>query len=180
MGHTKIKTSYPLGATLKRMLKNAADQDPKLFLLCIFYTMAAAVYPFLAVLLPKLILGELEKGARPYSRISLLRLDYLRLTAVKVMEMAYPHTEDAAFMQKYDKAFIATQSNDNGVEGIYHKLYEIPAVFVAAAALSVFVGRLSLWVLLGLCLNLAAMVWISRKSHRLRYEKKEEEAGWSR
>ena len=208
MGHTKIKTSYPLGATLKRMLKNAADQDPKLFLLCIFYTMAAAVYPFLAVLLPKLILGELEKDARPeavlqiaagyfllagtigfvrvflqqrpYSRISLLRLDYLRLTAVKVMEMAYPHTEDAAFMQKYDKAFIATQSNDNGVEGIYHKLYEIPAVFVAAAALSVFVGRLSLWVLLGLCLNLAAMVWINRKSHRLRYEKKEEEAGWSR
>ncbi|MDE5891403.1 MAG: ABC transporter ATP-binding protein/permease, partial [Acetatifactor sp.] len=107
---------------------------------------------------------------------SLLRLDYLRLTAVKVMEMAYHHTEDAAFMQKYDKAFIATQSNDNGVEGIYHKLYEIPAVLLTVAALSIFVGRLSLWVLLGLCLNLAATVWISRKSHSLRYEKKEEEA----
>lgn len=207
MGDSKVKISYPLIPTLKRMLQNAMQQNPRLFLLCGLYTIAAAVYPFLAVMLPKLILGELQKGTQampgmvmqivagyfvlagtigflrvflkslPYSKISLLRLDYVRLTSVKVMEMAYAHTEDAAFMQKYDKAFIATQSNDNGVEGIYHKLYEMPAVLMAAVALSVFIGRLSVWVLLGLCLNLAAIVWISRKSHSFRYEKKEEEAG---
>lgn len=206
MEHSKVKTSYPLGATLKRMLKNAVKQDPILFLFCGIYTLTAAICPFLAVLLPKLILSELQKGdqagpgavlqiaagyfvlagtlgfvrvylqQRPYTRISRLRLDYVRFTAVKLMEMAYPYTEDAAFFEKYDKAFIATQSNDNGVEGIYHKLYEIPAVILTVAALSIFVGRLSLWVLLGLCLNLAATVWISRRSHRLRYEKKEEEA----
>ena len=210
MEHTEVKRSYPLGATLKRMLKNAWEMNPRLFAFCGIYTVAAAVYPFLAVALPKLILGELQKGyeARPeavlwtaagyfvlagaigfvrtflkhmpYSKISLLRLDYVRLTSVKLMEMAYPNTEDAGFLQKYYKAFIATQSNENGVEGIYHKLYEIPAVFLCAAALSVFVGRLSLWVLLGLGLNLAAMVWISRLSHRFRYGKREEEAGWLR
>ena len=210
MEHTEVKRSYPLGATLKRMLTNAWEMNPRLFAFCGIYTVAAAVYPFLAVALPKLILGELQKGyeARPeavlwtaagyfvlagaigfvrtflkhmpYSKISLLRLDYVRLTSVKLMEMAYPNTEDAGFLQKYYKAFIATQSNENGVEGIYHKLYEIPAVFLCAAALSVFVGRLSLWVLLGLGLNLAAMVWISRMSHRFRYGKREEEAGWLR
>ncbi len=210
MEHTEVKRSYPLGATLKRMLKNAWEMNPRLFAFCGIYTVAAAVYPFLAVALPKLILGELQKGyeARPeavlwtaagyfvlagaigfvrtflkhmpYSKISLLRLDYVRLTSVKLMEMAYPNTEDAGFLQKYYKAFIATQSNENGVEGIYHKLYEIPAAFLCAAALSVFVGRLSLWVLLGLGLNLAAMVWISRMSHRFRYGKREEEAGWLR
>ena len=210
MEHTEVKRSYPLGATLKRMLKNAWEMNPRLFAFCGIYTVAAAVYPFLAVALPKLILGELQKGyeARPeavlwtaagyfvlagaigfvrtflkhmpYSKISLLRLDYVRLTSVKLMEMAYPNTEDAGFLQKYYKAFIATQSYENGVEGIYHKLYEIPAVFLCAAALSVFVGRLSLWVLLGLGLNLAAMVWISRMSHRFRYGKREEEAGWLR
>ena len=210
MEHTEVKRSYPLGATLKRMLKNAWEMNPRLFAFRGIYTVAAAVYPFLAVALPKLILGELQKGyeARPeavlwtaagyfvlagaigfvrtflkhmpYSKISLLRLDYVRLTSVKLMEMAYPNTEDAGFLQKYYKAFIATQSNENGVEGIYHKLYEIPAVFLCAAALSVFVGRLSLWVLLGLGLNLAAMVWISRMSHRFRYGKREEEAGWLR
>lgn len=206
MEHAKVKTSYPLGATLRRMLQNAARQNPKLFLYCGIYTVTAAVYPFFAVLLPKVILGELEKGtgARPeavlqigagffllaglfgfirtflkhwpYSKLSLLRLDYVRLSSVKVMEMAYPHCEDAAFNEKYDKAFIATQSNNNGVEGIYHKLYEMPAVVLTVLALSVFIGSLSLPVLLGLFLNLAAVVWISRKSHNFRYERKEEEA----
>ncbi|MDE5893584.1 MAG: hypothetical protein K2H45_11745, partial [Acetatifactor sp.] len=107
MEYSKVKTSYPLKATLKRMLANAARQNPRLFLLCGIYTIAAAVYPFLAVLLPKMVLGELQKGDRagweavlwiaagyfalagilgfvriflqqiPYSEISLLRLDYL-------------------------------------------------------------------------------------------------------
>lgn len=206
MEDSKVKVSYPLMATLKRMMQNATRQNPRLFLLCGLYTVTAAVYPFLAVMLPKLILGELQKGAQaapmavlqiaagyfvlagaigfartflksyPYSKISLLRLDYVRQTCVKNMEMAYAYTEDAAFGQKYDKAFIATQSNDNGVEGIYHKLYEMPAVFVVVAALSIFIGRLSIWVLLGLFLNLAATVWISRKSHSFRYGKKKEEA----
>ncbi len=207
MDHKKMKkTSYPLGATLKRMLENAAAQNPKLFVLCGIYTVTAAIYPFLAVLLPKLILGELEKGPdarpqavlwigagyfvlagllgfvrtflkiRPYSRISLLRLDYVRMTAVKLMEMAYPHTEDARFLEKYEKAVVATQSNDNGVEGIYHKLYEIPAVLLSAVALSIFIGRLSLLVLLGLGLNLAVTLWVSRAAHGFRYAKKEEEA----
>ena len=123
MEHTEVKRSYPLGATLKRMLKNAWEMNPRLFAFCGIYTVAAAVYPFLAVALPKLILGELQKGyeARPeavlwtaagyfvlagaigfvrtflkhmpYSKISLLRLDYVRLTSVKLMEMAYPNTE---------------------------------------------------------------------------------------
>lgn len=206
MEYAKVKTSYPLGVTLRRMLRNAAQQNPKLFLYCGIYTVTAAVYPFLAVLLPKVILSELQKGTQakpevvlqigagyfllagvlgyartflkhwPYSKLSLLRLDYVRQTSVKVMEMAYPHCEDATFNEKYDKAFIATQSNDNGVEGIYHKLYEMPAVALVVLALSVFIGTLSLPVLLGLLLNLAAVVWISRKSHNFRYEKKEEEA----
>lgn len=210
MDNIKTNTSYPLGITLKRMLKNVANQNPKLFLLCGIYTVTAAVYPFLAVLLPKFFLTELQKGAAampeqvlriaagyfiiagtvgfiqrylkhmPYSELSLLRLDYVRLACVKVMEMAYPNTEDAQFMQKYDKAFLATQSNDNGVEGIYHKLYEMPAVFLTTVALGVFIGRLSIWVLLGLFLNLAAVVWISRKNHSFRYGKKEEEAGLRR
>ncbi len=210
MDNSKVNLSYPLGAALKRMLRNVAEQNPRLFLYCGLYTVTAAIYPFLAVMLPKQILGELQKGGdarpeaviriaagyfilagiigfvhiflkhRPYSKLSLLRLDYVKHVSVKTMEMAYPHTEDAAFMQKYDKVFIATQSNENGVEGIYHKLYEMPAVFLTIAALSIFIGRLSVFLLAGLCLNLAAIVWGSGKNHRFRYEKKEEEAKWRR
>ena len=205
-----VKNSYPLMATLGRMLGNVAAQNPKLFILTGLYTAAAVVYPFLAVLLPRLILGELEKGAGASARAVLqiaagyfvlagafgyartfllqgtffkiagLRLDYVRLTCVKMMEMAYPHTEDEAFYKKYQKAFTATRSNENGVEGIYHKLFEMPAVFLTILALGAFIGRLSLPVLLGLIMNLAAMVWVNRRSHAFRYGKKEEEAKWQR
>lgn len=210
MEKAEVKTTYSLRAVLARMLKKAADQNPRLFVLCGIYTIAAVVYPFLAVALPGLLLGELQKGTQAspeavfgivagyfalaslfgfvrtffnegtYSKLSFLRLDYVRASSVKIMEMAYPHTEDATFLQKYEKALIATQSNDNGVEGIYHKLFEMPAVFLTIAAMGLFIGRLSLWIVAGLCLNLAVMMWVSRKGHSLRYEKKEEEAAWSR
>lgn len=200
------RTSYPLGSVLKRMLQNARRQEPGVFGIFGVYTLAAAFYPFLAVALPKAMLGELERGTdaraerilwiaagyfilagtlgftrtflerRGYEKLSFLRLDYVKDSCVKVMEMAYPHTEDARFMEKYDKAFIATQSNDNGVEGIYHKLFETPAVFLSIGILGAVVGRLSLWVLLGLCLNLAAILASQRRSQLFRYEKREEEA----
>lgn len=210
MDHSRVKPSYPVGAMLRRLLENAWHENRRLFGGCFLYTMAAAVYPFLAVVLPKLILQELEKGAgadagrvfavaggyfvlaallgflRTYVKdwsfykICGFRMGYLRDTCTKVMEMAYPNTEDASFMQKYEKAFIATQANDNGVEGVYHKLFESPAVWLATAALSVFIGALSPWVLLGLCVNLAAVLWVSRMSHAFRYSRKAEEGKWYR
>ncbi len=198
--------SYSLGSVLGRMLRNAWRQCPSVYGIFAVYTLAAAVYPFLAVGLPKAMLGELEKGAAArgerilwiaaayfvlagllgfvrtftermgYEKLSFLRLDYVKDSCVKYMEMAYPYAEDAHFVQQYDKAFIATQSNDNGVEGIYHKLFEMPAVFLTVGVMGVLVSRLSLWVLGGLCLNLAAILWSGRRGQRLRYEKKETEA----
>lgn len=200
--------SYPLWATLKRMLVNIKRNRPVLFLLFAVYTAAASVYPFLSVLLPKVMLEELTGGGHmknvlliaggfflaagilgfvrtyleyfTYHKLSRLRIDYLRDCCVKVMEMAYPNTEDAAFEQKYDKAFVATQSNDNGVEGIYHKLFETPAIVISAAVLALMIGLLSPWVLAGLFLHLLAAVWVSKKSHQYRYSQKEEEAKWRR
>ncbi len=200
------RRSYPLGSVLKRMLQNAWQKSPGVFGIFVVYTLVTAAYPFLSVALPKAMLGELQSGAAArwerilwiaagyfvlagtlgfwrtflervgYEKLSFLRLDYLKGSCVKLMEIAYPHAEDAHFMEKYDKAFIATQSNDNGVEGIYHKLFELPAVLLATGALGAVVGHLSLWVLLGLGLNLAAILWSGRRGQCLRYEKKEEEA----
>lgn len=210
MRGTQEQEGYSLTAVLKRMLNQVRQQNPRLFVLFGLYTPAAAVCPVLAVLLPKWILGELEKGAgaRPvqlllivlayftaagvlgfsktwiynwsYNKICLLRLNYVRDCSVKVMEMAYPHTEDAGFMQTWEKAFSAASGNDNGVEGIYHKLFETPAVGGTILILAGMIGRLSPWILLGLILDLAALLWINRQSYRYRYSRKKEEAGWKR
>ncbi len=195
---------------IRRMLDNVKRQRPVLFGACFLYTLAAGLYPFLAVLLPLFMIGELERGAQAslnvifwiaagyfvlagllgfvrtylnswsYNKISLLRLDYLKDCCVKVMEMAYPHTEDAAFMMKYEKAFVATQSNDNGVEGIYHRLFELPALILTILILTVQIGFLSPLVLLGLCAGLVCRIAASRKSYAYRYGKETEIAGWRR
>ncbi len=195
---------------IKRMLEKVKGQRPALFGVCALYTLAAGLYPFLAVLLPLFMIGELEKGAQAslnavlliaavyfvlaaflgfmrtylekwsYNKISFLRLDYLRECCVKIMEMAYPHVEDASFLMKYEKAFIAVQSNDNGVEGIYHRLFELPALLLTILILTVQIGFLSPLVLLGLCAGLVCRVIASRKSYAYRYGKETEIAGWRR
>lgn len=195
---------------IKRMLINAREQDPRLFGVCAVYTLAAGLYPFLAVLLPRFMVGELEKGSRAslevlfviaagyfvlagglgfvrtyldkwsYNKISLLRLDYLKDCCVKMMDMAYCHTEDAGFMAKYNKAFTATQSNNNGVEGIYHQMFELPAILLTTLILAVQIALLSPWVLLGLSLGLLCTVTASRRSYAYRYAKEKDLAVWRR
>ena len=195
---------------IRRMLANVKRQKPALFGVCALYTLAAGLYPFLAVLLPRFMIGELEKGSGAsvkavvmiaagyfvlagclglartylekwsYNKLSLLRLDYLKDCCVKIMDMAYFHVEDAGFMMKYDKAFIATQSNDNGVEGIYHRLFDLPALILTMLSLAIQIGFLSPWVLLGLCAGLLCRVAASRKSYAYRYGRETEIAGWRR
>lgn len=210
MGGFSKTASYPLGATLRKMLRNVTKLNPSLYGRFALYTFAASLYPFLGVLLPRFMIEELQKGAQAsvrtvvfivvlyfaaasilgflrtyiinasYTLITKLRIDYLRDTCVKLMEMAYPHAEDAGFMEKYDKAMMATESNDNGVEGVYHKLFELPAIVITVVILAAVIGKLSPLILAGLLLNLAAALRISRKAHAFRYAHKEADAKWQR
>ena len=55
-------TSYPIKKTLKRLLDNLVDQDKSIILYFIIFTIAAGIYPFFPVLLPRLLLDELSLG----------------------------------------------------------------------------------------------------------------------
>lgn len=52
---------YPLLQTHRRLLKHAWQKDRAVYLYCFFYTLAAACYPFLAVMIPKFLLQELTR-----------------------------------------------------------------------------------------------------------------------
>ncbi len=67
--------------------------------------------------------------------------------------MDYKYVEDASFYETYDRALEATSSNNNGVEGVYHKLFTTPAVFLTSILFSLWIGRVSIWILLSLILN---------------------------
>ncbi len=193
------KKGYPLFKMLSRLLKNAAKADKGIFGLFGIYTLAAAVYPFFAVALPKLVLGTLTAGGentvqdivlialgylaaaglfnylkndaygRGYPRITMLRMGFIRDMNYKLLSADYRYMEDATFFEKNNKALESVSSNSNGVERVYHMLFETPAVLISILALSTFIGLLDVWVLLGLIFNIAATVWVRSRTHAYRY-----------
>lgn len=187
-----------------RLLENLNRRDRGLWGNFILYTLTAGLYPMFAVLLPKLLIAELTKGAqanlgvllaivggffvlsagfglcyamlqgRAYSRISLLRLDYVAASCRKLLAMEYKYHRDAEFLADNQNAWQATSNNNNGVEGIYHRLYEAPARLLTALLLVVTVALLSPWLLLALAVNLALSVLAVRAADRYRYRMRNE------
>ena len=193
-----MKKTYPLGKTLGRLVQNAWRQNKRLFAYFGVYTLAAAVYPMLGVVLPKLVLGELT-GSAPsaerlcwivagfflaagavgflktsmyfgsYHKLGLLRLEYLRDMLNKNLTMRYCNTEDAKFYDEHERAMNAANSNDNGIEGVYHALFETPAVLLTVLVYVVFIGLESVWILAALLLHVAAVFWVNRETHAFRH-----------
>lgn len=198
------KESYPIFPTLKRLIDNINHQDKKIYLYFVIYTIAAAIYPFFAIVLPKLLITELTLGDQAdwiyvigiiggyflltsifgfirtylngctYPRLTKLRLTYLKDVFDKIISVDYKHMEDSTFFDKNERAFTATSSNNNGIEGIYHKLFEIPATLLTITVLTFFIGRLNLLILVSLVLNIGVAIFIRRSVHNYQYKKKEE------
>jgi len=199
----KGKKGYPIFQVINRLLKIVSEHDKVIFVLIAVYTLTAGVYPFFAVALPKFVLGALtdggENAARTilyialfyliaaglfnylknlsygygYPRMTKLRMFFLRNIYIKMLTADYCNAEDASFFERNDKTLEAVSGNNNGVERVYHMLFETPAVLLSILALAIFIGLLDVWVLLGLILNIAATVWVSSRTHAYRYGMRE-------
>lgn len=198
-----MNEKYPVLSTLKKMISNVTNLNRTIYVYFIFYTLATAIYPFFAIILPKLLITELTREATDslnrilfitggfflaagfvgflksfllnyaYPEITKLRINYIRDIFEKIVGVDYKHMEDATFFEKNNRAMEATSSNDNGVEGVYHKLFEIPAIFLSILILTIFIGRLSIFILIGLLVNVGISIWIRRSVHNYQYSLKE-------
>ncbi len=192
-------TSYPVWATMKRLIQNVTIQDKKIYAYFAAYTLLGGVYPMFAVAMPKLTLDELTRasGARvdallwivaavfvasavcgyvktyltnsAYFRLCAVRLDYIRDCAAKIIGMDYQHIEDASFYNDHERAMSAANSNQNGIEGVYHQLFEAPAEALTALLLIAALGTRALWIVPALILNIWATMAVSRKTHAYRH-----------
>lgn len=185
------------------MIRNVTNLKKTLYVYFIFYTLATAIYPFFAILLPKLLITELTREATDslnriliitcgyflaagfvgflksfllnyaYPEITKLRIDYIRDIFEKIVGVDYKHMEDSTFFEKNNRAMEATNSNDTGVEGVYHKLFEVPAIFLSILILTIFIGKLNILILIGLLVNVGMSIWIKRRVHNYQYSLKE-------
>lgn len=200
----KIKLGYPLGSTIRKLLENVNRQNRKIYVYFLLYTFTAAIYPFFSVILPKVLIDELSSGAEAHivnivkiiliyfmltsifgflktfianyadPRITWLRIDYIRDMFDKIVSIKYKYMEDAVFFEENERAIEATNSGDTGIEGVYHKIFETPAILLTAVVLIFFIGRLNVFILLGLVFNVTVTIWINRRVHNYQYSKREE------
>lgn len=195
--------------TIGRLLTNAKIKDKKIFPLCALCGVLAAVYPLFGVVLPKLLIGEIMSTApqivnviyivlgyfiatsvftffasyiqgTSFSRLTLLRLSYLRDLSRRMLDMRYPLIEDSTFWEKNNKALNSCNSNDTGVEGIYQKLFNLPPVLLIVVALIIFVGIKSWIILAAILLNIAVTTLVTLRVQQYEYDNKDKVAKGAR
>lgn len=188
--------------TLKRMLGCAFHENKRIFVFFGIYTLFGGFYPLLGVYLPKLVLEELSGGGSPeqlvkllllyfltagvigaaaaataniaYGDIGRLRMDALGNMGKKLLTMEYKNVEDAKFYEENERAMSACESNNNGLEGIYQKLYGMGAGLVTMLMLIFLIGQLSLWLLAALVLHVGISVFTGYQIQKYQYSMKAE------
>ena len=86
-----MKLKYPVGKTVARLVRHAWAENKALFFRFCVYTLAAAIYPMLAVALPKLILGELTQAAPSMERLTWIVVGFsLRLRQPATRQNTWP------------------------------------------------------------------------------------------
>lgn len=197
-------TNYKVWPMLKKMIKLQFKEQPIQLPRIIIYSIASGLYPFMAIILPKLALGIVENAndttvstlikymaiyvvvaglvaflsgllTQMISSTNMrIRLRYISWMSEKTQTMEYRYVEDAKFNEKYAKAFEACEGNNNGVEGVYNKLYRLPGMILAIAGMSVMVILLNPLLLVALLLHVIVTIWTKKKAHDYKYSKKEE------
>ena len=197
---------YRVWPIVKRLIREIRQGDSRQTGRVALYAFCAGLYPFLAILLPKLAIGILEqkggdamKWLIPALGIYFLaaallgyaakrvenmirvknmrrRIFYLVELGDKLTSMDYRYVEDASFWEKNEKALNAGNNNSEGIEGVSNKICLLPAALVSMAGMILLAADLSPLILLALALHVTVTMWASRQDHRFRYAHREEEA----
>ncbi|NLJ97535.1 MAG: ABC transporter ATP-binding protein [Clostridiales bacterium] len=196
-------------APLIHLLDCIRLNDKTIFILCLIYTLVSLIEPIFPIALPKVMIDYLT-GTSPnnrgivwialgffifyglfsflkhwlnyysYPRMLKLRMTYISKQIDKLLNMDYKYMESAKFFDERELAFASTNSNENGVEGIYHKLYELPQLVLTILVLSVFIGLASPFILIALIINIAITSWVAIAVNKYEYKKKEQLSKHSR
>ena len=198
------KKKYNIFRVIQKMMKHMWEQDRRQYLRIAVFTVVGGLYPFMAVLLPKLSIGILEQGGDDVVRrlviaMSLyfvvagvlavlktylvnvinaknmrIRIFYLGDMAKRLQQIDYCHHENAAFFEKYDKGMNACNNNSNGMEGLYDTLCALPSKLVTLIGMVLLAGYLSPVLLLALIVHVLVLAWTSKLAHDYEYSKKEQ------
>lgn len=198
------KKKYHVLGVIKRMLRHMWNQDKKQYQRIALYTILGGIYPFMAVLLPKLAIGILEARGSEAAKTLIaamsiyfvaaggltvavsylknyiairnmrIRILYLDDLSSKIQQMDYCYHEDASFFEEYQKGMNAGNNNVQGIEGVYNKISYLPAKLLTLIGMVIMAGALSPLLLFSLVIHVIIIMWTSKLTHDFEYSKKKE------
>lgn len=113
-------------------------------------------------------------------RLILIRFKFINELQVKAMTMDFKYTENPNTLNDMENAWQAVSSNQVGIEGIFHRLFEVSGNVVSLFAYVSLLFILSPWVLLYLLLNLGLTYWLTKKAKAYEFKQKEQKAAFNR
>ena len=111
---------------------------------------------------------------RTYNKINLIRLNFLKELMHKTMTMDLKYYENTEFSDEMESCIIAVQSNNNGIEGIYHIVYLLGAKLLGVILLAIILARINIWIVVVIALSVLLTFWVLTKVSDARYQRKEE------
>ena len=200
------KKKYNVLAVIKRMFKHMWQQDRAQYGRIALMTVIGGIYPFMAVFLPKIAIGMLERGGDHVARDLVIamgiylviagglaiafhylsnyistrnmriRLLYLGDLSSRLQSIDYCHHENAQFWEEYKKGMNAGNGNAEGIEGLYNRVSFMPHKFLTLVGMIILAGALSPVLLISLVVHVLTIMWISKLTHDYEYSKKEEKS----
>ena len=190
-----------LKTNLAFLLKQAYMWDKKIYLYFALFTVISAVIPFIDIFFPKFIIDELTGYKRvnflfiilmsfflvssilkylydyfkgiSSGRIMSIRFKLMNLMQERSMKMDLKDTEDPEVLNKIETCSRAIASNTEGIEGVYHKLFEIVGAVITLFGFASIVITLSPYILLYLLFNVALIYYVTLKIKKYQYSLKD-------
>lgn len=110
---------------------------------------------------------------RTYNKINYIRMNFLNELMHKTMTMDLKYYENPEFADEMESCIIAVQSNNNGIEGIYHMVYLLSAKLLGAILLAIVLAQINFWIVVVIALSVLITFWTLGKVSDARYKRKE-------
>lgn len=193
---------------LKYLITYAWKWDKTLFGYYFLFTILTAVQPFISLFSVKWIIDELMTEPHVIDlawilsfflvggalvnfgvalvknlyipRLILIRFKFINQMQRKAMKMDFKYTEDPKTLDDLQNAGQAVSSNNVGVEGAFHKLFEVSGSLVSLLTYMSLLFVLSPWILLYLVLNMVFVYYLTSCAKKYEFSKKEERVALQR
>ncbi len=193
---------------LKYLITYAWKWDKTLFGYYFLFTILTAVQPFISLFSVKWIIDKLMTEPHVIDlawilsfflvggalvnfgvalvknlyipRLILIRFKFINQMQRKAMTMDFKYTEDPKTLDDLQNAGQAVSSNNVGVEGAFHKLFEVSGSLVSLLTYMSLLFVLSPWILLYLVLNMVFVYYLTSCAKKYEFSKKEERVALQR